>query len=129
MLLRIDFRIADPVSRGHCARHIALGRIRRTYGSAESAKQRKALSDFLLEAKETADIVFGLIGWSIVLPTLLGTAIGRWLDNTHPGDRSWTLIFLVAGLSIGCLNAWRWIWNEHHEITKQHEEPEDSPHD
>lgn len=73
--------------------------------------------------------VFGLIGWSVVLPTLLGTAIGHWLDTTYPGHRSWTLIFLVAGLSIGCLNAWRWIWNEHREITRQNEQPEDSHHD
>ena len=51
----------------------------------------------------------GLIGWSIVVPTLLGAALGGWIDQNHPGSRSWTLALLVAGLALGCLNAWRWV--------------------
>jgi ATP synthase protein I len=51
----------------------------------------------------------GLIGWSIVVPTLLGTALGVWLDNLHPGPHSWTLMMLATGLGIGCLNAWHWV--------------------
>ena len=27
--------------------------------------------------------MMGLIGWSVVVPTLLGTAVGIWLDNRH----------------------------------------------
>jgi ATP synthase protein I len=54
----------------------------------------------------------GLIGWSVVVPTLLGTAIGIWLDNRHPGSHSWTLALLVGGLSIGCITAWYWVANE-----------------
>jgi ATP synthase protein I len=56
--------------------------------------------------------MMGLIGWSVVVPTLLGAAIGIWLDNHHPGSHSWTLALLVAGLSIGCLTAWYWVANE-----------------
>lgn len=51
----------------------------------------------------------GLIGWSIVVPTLLGTAFGIWLDNRHSGVHSWTLMMLATGLLIGCLNAWHWV--------------------
>lgn len=51
----------------------------------------------------------GLIGWSVVVPTLLGAALGGWLDHTHPGGRSWTLALLVAGLMLGCWNAWHWV--------------------
>ena len=29
--------------------------------------------------------MMGLIGWSVVVPTLLGAALGIWLDNRHPG--------------------------------------------
>jgi ATP synthase protein I len=65
---------------------------------------------------------FGLIGWSIVVPTLIGTAVGRWLDRTYPGERSWTLALLVAGLTLGCFNAWRWISREHREIENEDEE-------
>ena len=51
----------------------------------------------------------GLVGWSIVVPTLLGAALGLWLDRHHAGNRSWTLALLVAGLCLGCMNAWRWV--------------------
>jgi ATP synthase protein I len=56
--------------------------------------------------------MMGLIGWSVVIPTLLGAALGIWLDKSFPGGRSWTLALLVAGLTIGCLNAWFWVSNE-----------------
>jgi ATP synthase protein I len=51
----------------------------------------------------------GLIGWSVAVPTLAGVALGVWLDKRHPGTFSWTLALLVAGLMIGCLNAWFWV--------------------
>ena len=54
----------------------------------------------------------GLIGWSVAVPTLLGAALGIWLDKQHPGAHSWTLALLVGGLAAGCLNAWRWVANE-----------------
>ena len=56
--------------------------------------------------------MMGLIGWSVTVPTLLGAALGIWLDKHHPGGHSWTLALLVAGLVIGCLNAWRWVAKE-----------------
>lgn len=56
--------------------------------------------------------MMGLIGWSVVIPTLLGTALGLWLDSHHPGHHPWTLALLMAGLCIGCLNAWHWVAKE-----------------
>ena len=56
--------------------------------------------------------MMGLIGWSVVVPTLLGAALGIWLDKHYPGQHSWTLALLVAGLMIGCLNAWHWVAKE-----------------
>lgn len=56
--------------------------------------------------------MMGLIGWSVTIPTLLGAGLGLWLDKHYPGARSWTLALLVAGLSLGCFNAWRWIAQE-----------------
>jgi len=53
--------------------------------------------------------MMGLVGWSVVVPTLLGAALGIWLDEHHPGGHPWTLALLVAGLTVGCLNAWYWI--------------------
>ncbi|MEO8732572.1 MAG: AtpZ/AtpI family protein [Rhodoferax sp.] len=54
----------------------------------------------------------GLIGWSVAVPTLLGAALGSWLDARYPGTHSWTLALLVAGLVLGCFNAWRWVAKE-----------------
>ena len=56
--------------------------------------------------------MMGLIGWSVAIPTVLGAALGLWLDDRYPGKLSWTLALLMAGLAIGCLNAWRWVANE-----------------
>jgi ATP synthase protein I len=56
--------------------------------------------------------MMGLIGWSVAIPTLLGVALGLWLDGLNPGGRSWTPALLVAGLAIGCWNAWHWVTKE-----------------
>ena len=56
--------------------------------------------------------MMGLIGWSVVVPTLLGAALGIWLDSHHPGAHPWSLALLMAGLVLGCLNAWRWVAKE-----------------
>jgi len=53
--------------------------------------------------------MMGLIGWSVVVPTLLGAALGVWLDKHHPGTHPWTLALMVVGLTVGCLNAWYWV--------------------
>ena len=66
--------------------------------------------------------MMGLIGWSVVVPTLLGAALGIWLDRHHPGKHAWTLALLVAGLSIGCLNAWHWVAKEEKEIRAEQED-------
>ena len=65
--------------------------------------------------------MMGLVGWSVVVPTLLGTALGIWLDNRHPGIHSWTLTLLVVGLAIGCLNAWHWVSKEEREMREDQE--------
>lgn len=56
--------------------------------------------------------MMGLIGWSVSVPTLLGVAVGAWLDSRGSGEHSWTLALLVAGLALGCWNAWHWVAKE-----------------
>ncbi len=65
--------------------------------------------------------MMGLIGWSVVVPTLVGTALGLWLDKHHPSEHSWTLALLVAGLTLGCFNAWHWISREQKAIREDEE--------
>ena len=56
--------------------------------------------------------MIGLVGWSVVVPTLLGAALGEWLDTRYPGVHSWTLTLLIIGLIVGCANAWHWVAKE-----------------
>lgn len=63
--------------------------------------------------------MMGLIGWSVSLPTLLGAALGFWLDKHYPGSHSWTLALLALGLGLGCFNAWHWVAKEGREIRDQ----------
>jgi ATP synthase protein I len=65
--------------------------------------------------------MMGLIGWSVAVPTLLGAALGIWLDKHYPGGRAWTLALLMAGLTIGCLNAWHWVAREDQAMRDERE--------
>lgn len=56
--------------------------------------------------------MFGLVGWSVAVPTLVGIAFGMWLDGRTEGEVSWTLTFLFIGLAVGCLHAWYWLKQE-----------------
>ncbi|GAB6040054.1 AtpZ/AtpI family protein [Endothiovibrio diazotrophicus] len=56
--------------------------------------------------------MFGMVGWSVALPTLLGIALGVWLDDRMSTARSWTLTLLFAGLTVGVLVALHWIRQE-----------------
>ncbi|MGA7953842.1 MAG: AtpZ/AtpI family protein [Gloeobacterales cyanobacterium] len=67
--------------------------------------------------------LLGLVGWSIVVPTLLGLAIGVWIDGQFPSHLSWTLMLMVAGLMLGCLNAWNWVAREQQAMEQSSEPP------
>ncbi|AWV89268.1 AtpZ/AtpI family protein [Bradymonas sediminis] len=69
--------------------------------------------------------MMGLIGWSVTVPTLLGAALGIWLDERDPSGRSWTLALLTTGLVIGCLNAWHWLNRESNEINEDSEDSDE----
>jgi len=59
--------------------------------------------------------MFGLVGWSVAIPTLIGIALGVWIDKTWPSQYSWTLMLLVFGVVLGCINAWLWVQRESRE--------------
>lgn len=66
--------------------------------------------------------LFGLIGWSVAIPALLGAALGTWLDDNYAREQSWTLTLLLAGLTLGCFNAWYWLKIEQRKINKGKED-------
>ncbi|MDB5387884.1 MAG: putative F0F1-ATPase subunit [Planctomycetaceae bacterium] len=67
----------------------------------------------------------GLIGWSVVIPTLSGAAVGKWLDKQYPGAHSWTLTLLIAGLCLGCFSAWQWVAREDQQMRDEHNHDND----
>ena len=56
--------------------------------------------------------MFGVVGWAVATPTLLGIAVGVWIGQRWPSRFSWTLMLLFIGVVLGCLNAWFWVSQE-----------------
>ncbi len=79
--------------------------------------------------------ILGLVGWSIVVPALLGMILGDWLDKRFPSDVSWTLTLMLSGLILGCINAWHWVMKEQSQMEKsrrelsQHSSEQESNHE
>ncbi len=69
--------------------------------------------------------LFGIVGWSVSVPTLLGITLGVWLDRNYAAPYSWTLTMLTVGLVLGCFNAWRWISHEERNIHNNDSAEED----
>jgi ATP synthase protein I len=51
----------------------------------------------------------GVLGWYIIVPTLLGLFLGRWLDRQFATGIFFSAPFLMAGAAIGFWLAWRWM--------------------
>jgi ATP synthase protein I len=51
----------------------------------------------------------GALGWTIVVPALLGLFLGRWIDQRLGTGIFWTGPLLLLGVALGCWSAWRWI--------------------
>lgn len=56
--------------------------------------------------------MFGMVGWSVAVPMVIGVVVGVWLDGVTDMQASWTLTGLLVGLIVGCAIAWYWIRQE-----------------
>ena len=65
--------------------------------------------------------MFGMVGWSVAIPTVAGIFVGVWIDLKWTGNYSWTLMLMMMGLIIGCINAWFWVNREKRAIDRQRE--------
>ncbi|WP_243545122.1 AtpZ/AtpI family protein [Pseudodesulfovibrio tunisiensis] len=107
-----------------------------------STKRKKGFPDHVgererrsLKAKKAPDIgawygmtMFGVVGWAVAVPTLMGVFVGVWIDLTWPGPRSWTLMLLVLGIGLGCANAWFWLNRQRKSILEERDR-DDTRHD
>ncbi len=66
--------------------------------------------------------MFGMVGWSVAVPAVLGALLGLWLDKTHPVKFSWTLSCMVIGLVTGCAIAWYWVANEDRQMHQNNDQ-------
>jgi ATP synthase protein I len=66
--------------------------------------------------------MFGIIGWAVAIPTLIGVALGLWIDRTWPSQYSWALMFLIAGVIVGCINATYWVKKVRSKIIEDDDE-------
>ena len=55
---------------------------------------------------------FGMIGWSIAVPTVGGAFLGLWLDRVAPQSFSWTIALILGGVALGGFIAWNEINKE-----------------
>jgi ATP synthase protein I len=51
----------------------------------------------------------GVLGWTIVVPALIGILIGQWLDRRFGTGIFWTGPLLMVGVALGCWSAWKWM--------------------
>lgn len=66
--------------------------------------------------------MIGVVGWSVAIPTLIGTAIGIWIDRTWPSRFSWVLMLLILGVALGAVNAWHWVRKARESIIEQEDD-------
>lgn len=82
-------------------------------GLIRSVRQRRARHQKWLRDGEPSFARYlaqvGVLGWTIVVPTLLGVFLGRWLDHWLGTGVFWTGPLLLLGLVLGCWSAWRWM--------------------
>jgi ATP synthase protein I len=69
--------------------------------------------------------MFGLVGWSVAIPSLIGLGLGIWIDTRIESDFSWTLMLLTLGVIAGAVNAWLWVKREQEKIRQEMENTEE----
>lgn len=52
---------------------------------------------------------FGVIGWSVAIPTVGGAFLGMWLNRVAPQSFSWPIALILGGVVVGGIVAWSWI--------------------
>jgi ATP synthase protein I len=80
-------------------------------GLLRSVRQRRARRENWLRHGEPSFARYlaqvGVLGWIIVVPTLLGVFLGRWIDHRLHTGIFWSGPLMLVGLAFGCWSAWR----------------------
>ena len=89
----------------------------------ERMRQKKTASPL------TGLSAFGVIGWTVAVPTVAGAFLGRWLNQHYPQSFSWTLALIMAGLVLGIIYAWEWIAQAQKKVLEEEQQAEEKQDD
>ncbi len=76
------------------------------------AARKKAARDHPGPSPLRGISTFGMVGWSVAVPTVGGAFLGLWLEQAYPQSFSWTIALILGGVAIGVMIAWVWIDKE-----------------
>jgi ATP synthase protein I len=83
-----------------------------TQDIARQAKRMKATREHPGPSPLRGIGTFGMIGWSIAVPTVGGAFLGLWLDRVAPQRFNWTIALILGGVVLGSFIAAVWINKE-----------------
>lgn len=92
--------------------------IKKTYCRLLQQKERRKLQAKKDKKESLLRLLgsFGLIGWTVAVPTIIGAFLGRFLDRHYPGKASWTVTLLIFGIAVGAYAAARWVSREYTHV-------------
>jgi len=70
-------------------------------------KRRKHHQDFSGSSITQNLVWIGSLGSLIVVPTIGGVFLGRWLDEIFASGLFWSISLMAGGLALGSWMAWR----------------------
>ena len=79
---------------------------------ARQARRKKSTRDNPGPSPLRGIGTFGMIGWSIAVPTVGGAFLGMWLDRAAPQAFSWTIALILGGVVLGGAIAAAWMNKE-----------------
>ena len=82
----------------------------RVAGAARRALEREAKGRADPEPSLGARLgQIGILGWAVIVPTLLFLFLGRWLDRSFGTGIFFSAPLLMLGATIGLWSAWKWM--------------------
>lgn len=93
--------MSDPAPKGERRDLLAAVRLRRERRRKRLREGEGSVASYLGQV--------GVLGWTIVLPALVGLFVGRWLDRRFTSGIFWTAPLMLLGLGLGCWSAWKWL--------------------
>lgn len=82
----------------------------RTEEAARRSQTRDRLGQEVPEPSLAARLgQIGILGWAIVVPMLLATVLGRFLDRILATGIFFTALAIMLGAVFGLWSAWRWM--------------------